>query len=756
MKKYLITSAAALALCGLITSCSHDIDGLTPEESVAATYEKAFITAFGQPAPDQTWGFGPSVATTRAITVPGTNDTYNKFPSTTEINNYFPTEIPEDAKTDAELEALYKGTNVKDANGNDFIDEYGNKITMWDLYAIYLNLVGNTVNNIKVTSAGEYTLGQSWANPADRVYNLYINIGTGNNLTLKRNGAEHVNIYIMSGNVTIDQNYGECGGIISVAQGCTVNDQRTHIAHNDGVKIFNKGTYNATNTTPYWNGSENTSVFDIGNHCTFYNEGTFTCSSGISYSPADANNSYFINMGDNAVLTASSMTLNSTGNFYNTGTVTISGETNVTQANIFWVNAGHYTTGSMRFSAGNATFYNYCQLIVQGVCMFLDGQFNLMNNSYAQINQGLFNNFIVNMGDNAGINILNGSKWGRQGQGTFQGFRTTSDANNAYVRIAGQTYVPSHNGAAFHVQGANLTLAYQNIKFYNNQDSEIGQYSNYDNISYSDETTAEKLAGNQDGRITWDLHNVTKIITGEDFASTGFTLREGECAATWNGEEEPEGEVVRVIAEDLTASTGNDFDFNDVVFDVQLHPKFADKVLIKLRAAGGTLPLYIGDGNEAIEVHEKFGRDTGIMINTGGADKGYANCEDGLTVEGFALTNPLYGQEGANDVKQVAKAIKVRVMKKVNGTNVECELKAEQGEATAKLCVETDYQFTENGKTYYCLTERTKIQDFEQFKYRPANNTHSLYKGQDKFPLYVKGIFGDDWYRSDAEPLSNN
>ena len=68
MKKYLITSAAALALCGLITSCSHDIDGLTPEESVAATYEKAFITAFGQPAPDQTWGFGPSISTSRAMT----------------------------------------------------------------------------------------------------------------------------------------------------------------------------------------------------------------------------------------------------------------------------------------------------------------------------------------------------------------------------------------------------------------------------------------------------------------------------------------------------------------------------------------------------------------------------------------------------------------------------------------------------------------------------------------------------------------
>lgn len=744
MKKYLITSAAALALCGLITSCSHDIDGLTPEESVAATYEKAFITAFGQPAPDQTWGFGPSVATTRAITVPGTNDTYNKFPSTTEINNYFPTEIPEDAKTDAELEALYKGTNVKDANGNDFIDEYGNKITMWDLYAIYLNLVGNTVNNIKVTSAGEYTLGQSWANPADRVYNLYINIGTGNNLTLKRNGAEHVNIYIMSGNVTIDQNYGECGGIISVAQGCTVNDQRTHIAHNDGVKIFNKGTYNATNTTPYWNGSENTSVFDIGNHCTFYNEGTFTCSSGISYSPADANNSYFINMGDNAVLTASSMTLNSTGNFYNTGTVTISGETNVTQANIFWVNAGHYTTGSMRFSAGNATFYNYCQLIVQGVCMFLDGQFNLMNNSYTQINQGLFNNFIVNMGNNAGVNILNGSKWGRQGQGTFQGFRTTSDANNAYVRLGGENSVPAHKGSAFHVSGANLTLAYENMTFYQNLTFNA---ESYDGTTYSQVRTDEQPESN-----LANFHNVTNIITGEDFASTGFTLRDGECAARWNGEEEPEGEVVRVVAEDLTATTGTDFDFNDVVFDVKL--KDNDRVYIYLRAAGGTLPLYIGEGSEVREVHELFKQDTNMMINTGGS---YANCIDGLAPVGFSLPNPLKGKAGADDVKQVAKAIKLQVRKNVKGVSTLCELTAVQGQAPAKLCVGTDFPYPDDDTyTYPCLKERTDIQG--AFKYNPTDNINSKYKGEGKFSLYVQGIFEDDWYKPTAEPLpeSNN
>ena len=221
---------------------------------------------------------------------------------------------------------------------------------------------------------GEYSVGHKWANPADRVYNVYINIGNGNELTLKRNGAEHVNFYIMSGNVTIDSNFGSCGGIISVAEGATVNDQRSSIKHNDGIKIFNKGTWNATNSGGY----------DINNFCTFYNAGKLNVTGPLSYSPGDANTSYLVNYGSDAELTAPSMTLNSAGNFFNSGKAIIAGETNVTQKDIYWVNNGFYQTGSMTFSAKNATFYNYCQLIIKGNAHMYDGEFNLMTDSYCE------------------------------------------------------------------------------------------------------------------------------------------------------------------------------------------------------------------------------------------------------------------------------------------------------------------------------------------------------------------------------------
>ena len=70
MKKYLITSAAALALCGLITSCTHELDyEASVQNSVVKKYEDAFVTAFGKPDPNQEWGFGSStVVASRAMT----------------------------------------------------------------------------------------------------------------------------------------------------------------------------------------------------------------------------------------------------------------------------------------------------------------------------------------------------------------------------------------------------------------------------------------------------------------------------------------------------------------------------------------------------------------------------------------------------------------------------------------------------------------------------------------------------------------
>ena len=79
MKKYLMTGIAALALCAGFTSCSHDLEGTSPEDlaqyealKVKANYDKAFVATFGQPAKNQTWGFGTTAnARTREANVQG-------------------------------------------------------------------------------------------------------------------------------------------------------------------------------------------------------------------------------------------------------------------------------------------------------------------------------------------------------------------------------------------------------------------------------------------------------------------------------------------------------------------------------------------------------------------------------------------------------------------------------------------------------------------------------------------------------------
>ncbi len=140
--------------------------------------------------------------------------------------------------------------------------------------------------------------------------------------------------------------------------------------------------------------------------------------------------------------------------------------------------------------------------------------------------------------------------------------------------------------------------------------------------------------------------------------------------------------TVRVIGEDLTfgEDVDADFDFNDVVFDVALE---SNSTWIKLKAAGGTLPLIIGVANPQDdqdyndhEVHHLFGlTDTGVMINTNASAKNLRGAD--LDDFEFELTTAYSN----------AKEIPVYVKK--NGQWV--ELKAVQGEPASKIGVGTDF-----------------------------------------------------------------
>lgn len=123
----------------------------------------------------------------------------------------------------------------------------------------------------------------------------------------------------------------------------------------------------------------------------------------------------------------------------------------------------------------------------------------------------------------------------------------------------------------------------------------------------------------------------------------------------------------RVIAEDLTVGEkNNDFDFNDVVFDIKFNYP-AGKTTIILQAAGGTLPLEVG----RVEVHEMFGVPVTTMVNTGGVTKDPVTFELGGTFD------------------YQADKIEVRVYK--NDTWV--VLNAPIGKVASKICVGVDYDW---------------------------------------------------------------
>ena len=711
MKKYFFSSAVALAFCGVFTSCTHDL-GYDAESyaqnSVVKTYEQAFVTAFGQPDPNNDWGFGTSTtqAATRTITVNG--DAYDKFPSAADISANFPTAIPEGADEVSELENLYKGKKVQ--------TQYG-ETTMWDLYAIYLNKIVEGYN-LKITQAGTIELGGSYQNAgwdSDKQmnvahpYNVYVDVD--GDVTIRRNGATHFNLYILRGNVTIESGYGEQAGIISVASGATLNDQRNSIAANQGIKLFNRGTVNATNFEKY----------DIGNFSTVYNEGKFNVTGALTYSPGDTNDSYFMNLGDEAELTAASMTLNSAGNFFNSGKVNITGETLVTQARIYWVNDGFYRTGSMTFSAKNATFYNYCQLIVEGNAHMYDGEFNLMENSYTEAGTAEMDNFIVNMGSNTGMYIKGNVRMIAQGDGTYQGFRTSG--SNDYLLIDGKVTVDSHK-KTFSISNG-ITYSINNIEI----------------VRGGQVVSEDQLKAEQSGDYPVLDFNGTECPYGE----LTVTRNENSCGANWHGDDpDPDPNILRIICEDLSVKESTDWDFNDVVFDIQLVEN--NQAEITLLAAGGTLPLYIGD--EDHEVHDLFAAvpensDKGItrstMINTGSTGNKYnlRNCKEAIfrldiLSDWTAGAGPSTSEEDL--LKIVAKNLPVKVLKLVSGEKRLVTLPCERGEATAKVAVNGG----KNG--FEWCDERQHIN--KRYKYQDVYGND--YGG---FTLFVQGFLSaENWH----------
>ena len=131
---------------------------------------------------------------------------------------------------------------------------------------------------------------------------------------------------------------------------------------------------------------------------------------------------------------------------------------------------------------------------------------------------------------------------------------------------------------------------------------------------------------------------------------------------------------IRIIAEDLSASEGSDFDFNDVVFDVKYGYPEENKTTIILQAAGGKLPLCIGVLDKDHEVHKLFGVSLNTMVNT----EDWTAHKDPVT---FTI-DVQYGNENINNLP-------IWVQKGSDWVL----LTAPQGKAASKIAVSTDYKW---------------------------------------------------------------
>lgn len=129
-------------------------------------------------------------------------------------------------------------------------------------------------------------------------------------------------------------------------------------------------------------------------------------------------------------------------------------------------------------------------------------------------------------------------------------------------------------------------------------------------------------------------------------------------------------EWVRIIAEDL-GSIG-DFDYNDVVFDAYIDN--AKQAHIILRAAGGTMPLYVGN----VEVHEAFNVPTTTMVNTGVKGEINYNLNDGKEI----ILDGTY--ENVIDIPIIVRPV----------GKESYELTVTRGAAPEKIAVTPDYKWT--------------------------------------------------------------
>ena len=667
MNKYLTTGVAAIAFIVAFTSCSKTdlydqgaVDERNRQEqekkdqqkemTVNEKYAFAFEKAFGKVGPNVDWGFGRKNSSVRAVTR-AKGDYTSKGNMQPTLDPPFPSDCAASNFLATEPSGVTKLPASGGGKGSYLVEGSYDVVTTWSgASKIY---VKGTVDLSENDGDASATTWRFMPSNTSEIYLL-----EGSKLVLGEASAKNFNV-----------------AAIYIAEGATLQSDYSLWANNL-TKIYNHGNIIVGSFEP------NTSS-------SLYNVGTMTAGSVT----AESNPTRIVNDG---TINCASVTVKA-GAVQNNDIWNVSGTTHINSNNSGWVNNGHWTTGNYAYIGGSENVINNCYLEVTH-----DFEMNISSETGAfKIDGGggvLAKNFYggrcttvpdelsvsgpfkINMGANA-VFVVEETAQFESGRGDDEGFGIFGVSSDAPAVFQAKNIVRDATLAAQRNHGA---VTYGG------------------NLYVSAET---HFAQGDDGskpfiyvKDGFTLKNI--YAAGDANFSTGkpnITISQTSCSPGFRGGDP----LFRVIAEDLSATEGGDFDFNDVVFDIVKAE--SSKTTLKLICAGGVLPLRI----MGVEVHGLFGATT---PNEKGQYQMY-NTGAGPNVDPV-----IFEVAGTYTTPEQIKNITIEVQK----DGVWMPLNATTGEPACKILVDD---------TFTPVPERKNI----------ANE----YK---KFTNYVQGSFVDDFW----------
>ena len=718
MKKYLMMAVAGLA----IASCSKMDDYATsPAEIVQAKYNQAFFKYVdGKIDPNHTWGFGddvysnaPAFDFTRAVpTQPG------GFSDKSDINEPGTIQKPTINESDATIVISESTAGNQNYDNAVVYVKNGATLTLPDWASLqntkfYLSsgctlvvknfyLKGNTefVNDGGTIEAGTNNLvlegfsGTFWNNGTINAKEFTMSNGDGCKIYLGSSSNLNAEKLYLYKNVLF-RNEGQ----IALTNEFNA-DQYGHKIYNSGTittpkitlqketVLWNEGTITAANSketqsflynddVQIYNGTNATLKLETmtltNNRELVVNDGTLNVKGKIT----TQNNSEIVNY---STLTAGSYEMMSGSAFYNVagGEVTINGLSKIANDgsgnNIdnVWVNSGKYTTGSFEATGGcqNPAAFNNCRMTVTG--KFYMNQSNFVLDGGAAVECGSFewnSDNYFHMGGKALLKVSGDMLMKNQNSSPNYGF-WGDDAEYAVIQA---------NSISKETEGQYRSAYYGNLFIDTNNHFEQGgtdaqpwyYFGSSVKFSFNDNSTSTVKKATKATDFT------INIPADQQGCTPGYKYTPGNPPST----PQTDPKKIRIIAEDLSAgSEDSDFDFNDVVLDVDFNTNPATVILTH---AGGTLPLRI-NGNAAWEVHKLFGvwkedptqRDNQEMVNTG----------KGPSISSVDLTNVL--NVSISSRSEADSRLKLEVYK--NGSWI--EMTSPKGEPACKLAVGQDFK----------------------------------------------------------------